>query len=163
MTETARLAAENEAELFVKRHSSDVFRLAYAVTRNRQDAEDVSQEVFMTCFARPRRFNGAVHEKRWLLRVTVNACRDLLSKRRPEKELKESDAAVTYVPRDGAVSDAVAALPERERECVHLHYYCGYKISEIARISGESAGTVKSRLSRARKKLSEMLGEEIEE
>ena len=56
-----------------------------------------------------------------------------------------------------------AALPPKERECVHLHYYMGYKLSDIAGMTGQSTGTVKSHLNRARKKLSEMLGEEIEE
>ena len=156
----------NDPGALARQHAPAVYRLAYARTGSRADAEDVMQEVFLRLIQAKPAFSNQAHAKAWLLRVTSNCANDLfrLPWRKREASLEE-ETAVSEGPEEGSVTEAVLSLPARYRIPVHLFYYEGYSVAEIAGILRKSEGTVKSRLFRARKLLRDKLkGEdEVEE
>lgn len=151
----------NDPGALVKQYAPAVYRLAYARTGSRADAEDVMQEVFLRLVKAGPDFDNEEHAKAWLLRVASNCANDLfrLPWRRREEPLDENLSAPER-PEEGSVTQAVLSLPARYRIPIHLYYYEGYSVAEIARILGRSEGTVKSRLFRARDLLRNQLREE---
>lgn len=153
----------NDPGALAREYAPAVYRLAYARTGSRADAEDVMQEVFLRVVKTRPVFDSWAHAKAWLLRVASNCANDLfrLPWRRREEPLEENMTA-PEAPEPGGVTEAVLALPARYRIPVHLYYYEGYSVAEIARLMGKSQGTVKSRLFRARELLRDKLKEEDE-
>ena len=148
-------------EALTRRYGPAVFRLAYARTGSRADAEDVMQEVFLRLLRARPKFSSEEHAKAWLLRVAANCANDLFRApwRRREEPLAEGLSAPEELERGGVV-EAVLALPPKYRAAVHLYYYEELSVEEIAEILGRRPGTVKSRLSRARALLRRYLMEE---
>ena len=151
----------NDPDALARQYAPAVYRLAYAKTGSRYDAEDVMQEVFLRLLQARPTFSNHAHAKAWLLRVTSNCVSNLfrLPWRRREDPLREEMAALE-TPEAGSVTEAVLSLPARYRIPIHLYYYEGYSVAEIAGIVGKSEGTVKSRLFRARNLLRDKLKEE---
>ena len=141
-------------------YTDTVYRVAVHNTRDARDAEDVTQEVFEKLLTCRKPFRDEEHLKAWLIRVTVNGCKSRLRApwRRRTAPLLETYPAATR--EEGETLEAVLALPPRERAAVHLFYYEGYRTAEIAAMTGEAEGTVRARLSRARKKLKHLLEDE---
>ena len=149
-------------------YSNDVLRMAYFYLGDRQRAEDVCQDVFIKLYTRADTIEPG-KEKAWLLRVTVNACRDLWRgawlKRvvlgAPTLEIiPAQDETIEQREEKAELMRSVNKLPAVFREAVLLHYYQGLGISEIAQMLDLPEGTISSRLSRARKKLEVLLKEE---
>lgn len=158
-----QLTRDEVFALAVQQYSDTVFRAAMHNSRCTADAEDVVQDVFERLLNYTGRFESAEHLKAWLLRVTINRCRDLSrAARQKDTELDENMPAPTAME-DGSVLDAVRALPENYRNAVYLHYYEGYTAAEIGRMMGAPTNTVLSWLRRARAQLQTMLKEEIED
>ena len=129
-----------------------VYRMAMVYLGQRADAEDVTQEVFLKLLSRAPVFADGEHEKRWLLRVTVNQCRDQLrSPWRKVSGLEENFPLNS--PEDFGIADAVVRLPEKYKAPIHLHYYEGYSVAEVARILKLGESAVKMRLKRGRELL----------
>lgn len=151
----------NDPGTLAQRYAPAVYRLAYARTGCRTDAEDVMQEVFLRLIKAGPAFDSESHAKAWLLRVASNCANDLfrLPWRRREEPLAESLSA-PEAPETGSVTQAVLSLPARYRIPIHLYYYEDYSVAEIANILSKSEGTIKSRLFRARNLLRERLKEE---
>ena len=147
-------------EALVRRYAGDVFRLAYARTGSRADAEDVMQETFLRLLRARPDFAEPEHAKAWLLRVAANCANDWFRApwRRREGPLTDSLPAPEH--EDGGVVEAVLALPAKYRTAVHLYYYEELSVAEIAKITGKSESAVKSRLFRARAMLREALKED---
>ena len=148
-------------EQLVRTYGDMVYRLAYAQTRSRHDADDIFQDVFLQVVRRRPQFASEAHEKAWLIRVSVNACRDLLKSifhRRtvPLDDLWNEPEALA--PEHREVLEAVLALPQKYRSAVYLHYYEGYTAPEIGRILDKNVNTVYTLLTRARTMLRETLG-----
>ncbi len=136
-----------------------VFRLAYSYTRNRHDSEDISQEAFLRLYLSEKDFPTDGDVKAWLMRVTVNLCKDMLkSKWRRDREELSEDIPCESVE-ESLLADCVKRLEPKYSAVIHLFYYEGYSVKEIAEISRISATTVTTRLSRARKQLKKMLTE----
>ena len=136
-----------------------VYRLALSRTKSREHAEDVSQDVFVKLLQNKKKFDNEEHLKAWLLRVTINLTKDLFSSHwyRTTDELDEN---ITYeATENSGVYDAVMELPQKYRTVIHLHYYEGYRVEEIALITKASVGTVKSQLHRARQMLKSIMEE----
>lgn len=155
-----------DAEAFLRQAMADwgdaVYRLALSQTRSRADAEDVYQDVFLKLHSDATAFESPEHVKAWLLRVTVNRCRDLARsgwKRRTVALDPEWDAPDTPArdDEDAAVWDAVGHLPEQQRTAVHLHYVEGYSTDEIARALDCRPATARTWLFRARARIKELL------
>lgn len=150
----------NRLEETVKTHENALYRAALAILGDSQEAQDAVQDAFLRYLEKAPDFASPEHEKAWLLRVTVNGCKSRLRSpwRRRRSPLLESFPAATA--EEVGVLEAVRALPAKDRAAIHLFYYEGYQAAEIAAMTGEAEGTVRSRLSRARAKLRRLLGED---
>jgi len=157
-----RSAIPLELDALYAAYADMVYRLALLRTRSRADAEDVAQEVFFRCLRRQPVFASAEHQKAWLLTVTVNCSKNLLTSAfRRHTVGEESLAGLAAQPgSDPWVWELVASLPEKYKTAIHLHYYEGYSVAEIARITASNESTVKSRLHRGRAMLKEKMTEE---
>ncbi len=137
---------EEETVRAVEQYSDLVRRVCLCHLKNREDTEDVFQNVFLKYLLYDGEFRDGEHEKAWFIRVTVNACKDhlkgLLRRRTVPLEVLE----------------AVLSLPEKYRDPVYLHYYEDYSALEIGSILHIKANTVYSLLSRGRTMLREALG-----
>lgn len=153
---------KQEAQRLVDTYGDAVYRLAYAHTGSRFDAEDVTQETFLRLIRAAPEFKEEAHRKAWLLRVAVNCTRDLHRSpwRKRTVPLEEAGALpAPEQPEDSPVLKAVLSLPERYRTVVHLYYYEGFSAAETAQLLGKSVSAVNTQLSRARGMLRNMLKE----
>ena len=93
----------------------------------------------------------------WLLRVTVNGCKSRLRAPWRRRTAPLLDAYPAAAPEEGTLLEAMQALPARDRAVLHLYYYEGYQTAEIAALTGLREGSVRSRLTRARTRLRQVL------
>lgn len=150
---------EAEAKRVVQSYSDLILRLSYTYLKSFHDAEDLCQNILIKMLTKAPRFEDAEHEKAWVIRATSNACKDVLRSGARVRNVRleaASDESVE-MPEDSEVLDAVSALPEAQRESVFLHYYEGYSIAEVARLTGRTEAAVAKQLSRARFALRRML------
>lgn len=146
------------AQEAVEEFGTAVFRAAYGMMKNRQDAEDIAQETFISLLRAAPRFENAEHQKAWLLRVTINRCKSQLASAWARRRTELDDTLpAPFTPQENIVLDAVNALPPKYREVVYLHYIEGYTAAEIGGILGLNTNTVLSRMARAREKLRDLL------
>lgn len=151
-------------EEVLERYSGMVFRLAFSKTRNKSDAEDITQEVFLKYIKSDKNFNDEEHRKAWLLKVTINSSKTLLMSAwfRRTTMIEEADEIVTELNEKSEVYYAVLKLPVKYRQIVHLFYYEDMSIENISKITGIKASTVKSQLHRARLMIKESLKEDVD-
>ncbi|HJA28234.1 MAG TPA: RNA polymerase sigma factor [Candidatus Olsenella pullicola] len=155
-------------------HGSSVYLVALAQTRSEHDAQDVAQDVFCRLLTDATAFTCDEHLRAWLLRVTVNRCRELhrmpwrrrvdaLDERTelPSPDVGTEDAALTELRAD-PVWQALRQLPEKLRVVALLHYVEEYSTEQIARIVGCAPTTVRTRLHRARKRMRQILEPDLE-
>ncbi len=152
-------------EKIYRRHYLTVYRLALAKCGGRQEnANDIFGDVFLQLakyLRKGNRFNDENHEKAWLIRVTLNCSKVILRTYGIFGENPEEKGY--YLPESsGEIYEAVMRLPEKYRVVIHLFYFEGYQIREIASLLRVNENTVKSRLSRARKMLKKNIEQERE-
>ena len=144
-----------------KKHSDMVYRLAIARVKNKYDADDVLQEVFLRFIKVKDKVENEEHLKALLIRITINCSKSLLTSswfKRTEPISETLGVEDQY----SDTLDAVMRLPQKYRTVIHMHYYMGYSVDEIAAILKSKPSTVKSWLHRARKQLKITLeGEEV--
>lgn len=155
------MRSEEEAARAIERYGDMVRRLCLVHLKNPADTEDIFQNVFLKYVLSPVVFESPEHEKAWLIRVTINACRDLVksffrSRTVPLEELLDQPAPLLEEHRE--VLEAVLALPPKYRDAVYLHYYEGYTAAEIGKLLGKNTNTVYTLLTRARDQLRKTLG-----
>ena len=173
-TELARMAAEGDAAAFEeihRRYRRLVYNVALRMTGNAADAEDLTQESFVSCLRSVGGFRGEASFATWLYRLAVNQVK-MHFRRRKSRPVEQScdeetreRASSAFAWRGArpraveriAIKDAVGALPPGYRAAFILHDVEGYEHEEIARMLGVNCGTSKSQLHRARAKLREML------
>ena len=150
------------AERLVNTYADTILRISYIYLKQTYDAQDICQEVFLKMLSRDLSFDSPEHEKAWIIRTTVNACKDHLRQSfyRKSTDLDSADAVAAPPPPENDLMDAVKRLPENERISLILHYYEGYSLREIAGFLGKRENTIAAYLSRARKRLRKMLGTE---
>ncbi|NCB50857.1 MAG: sigma-70 family RNA polymerase sigma factor [Clostridia bacterium] len=157
------MRSEREVSRVIERYADTVRRICLLHLKNYADTEDIFQTVFLKYALYSGEFESAEHEKAWLIRVTVNACHDLLKsfsrKNTVSLELLSEEAAAEK-PENGEVLAAVLSLPQKYKDVIYLHYYEGYSAVEIAKMLGKNENTVYSLLSRARNMLKDILGGE---
>jgi RNA polymerase sigma-70 factor (ECF subfamily) len=125
--------------------------------------DDIFQEVFLKYVLHDNPFESDAHEKAWLVRVTINACKDVLKsffRRNVYSFDALYDEPLYLQEQESEVLSTVLKLPENYRTVIYLHYYEGYPAVEIARILGKNENTIYTWLNRARKKLKVSLGGE---
>ena len=150
------MRSEEEASRAIERYSDTVRRLCMIHLKNRADTEDIFQNVFLKYVLRTAPFDSPEHEKAWIIRVTSNACRDLLKSffRSRTISLDTLVEKPPEMPEDHSdILEAVLALPEKYKDPIYLHYYEGYTAEEIGQILGKNTNTVYTLLTRARKML----------
>ena len=144
-------------EALVSQNENRLYRAALSLLGDPQEAEDAVQDAFVRYLERaPEELEnpGA-----WLMRVLVNNCKSRLRLAwRRVGPLPDTLPAPAVEERE--VLEELFALPPADRAVLHLYYYEGYTTDEIARITGQRPGTVRTRLSRAREKLRRLLTEE---
>ena len=155
------MRSEQEANRAIEQYADTVRRICMVHLKNYTDTEDVFQTVFLKYVQSAIQFESDEHERAWLIRVTINACKDLLKSlfhRRtvPLDEILEQPAEMREDHKE--VLEAVLSLPQKYREVVYLHYYEGYTAPEIGKILGKKANTVYTLLTRSRQLLREKLG-----
>ena len=144
--------------LAFEQYTDTVYRVAVHNTPNQSDAEDVTQDVFLRLLQCGKHFKDAEHMKAWLIRVTINLCRNRYRAAKREVLLEDIPQEAPQAE-DGSVLEAVKRLPESERNAIYLHYYEGYTAAEIADILHSRTNTVLSWLRRGREKLRGTLDE----
>ena len=156
--------SERETNEAIERYGDTVRRLCMLHLKNEADTQDIFQTVFLKYLLHTADFESREHEKAWFIRVTINACRDVLKSvfRRRTVSLEEVRDLPAPEGEGGDVLRAVLSLPRKYREVVYLHYYEGYTAPEIGDILGRNVNTVYTDLTRAREKLRSMLGGEAD-
>ena len=147
--------AQNE-ELFAQvweTYGPGLYRFCLLQMKNPADAEDVLQDVLIKRLYHAPRFKSPEHERNWLFQVAINLCRDEWRRHRRSELPLETAAGVSIPPAELSQQDQVAILPEKQRTALHLYYYEGYSVQEIARLLGVTVPTVKMRLKRGREAL----------
>lgn len=158
------MRSERETNEAIERYGDTVRRLCMLHLKNEADTQDIFQTVFLKYLLHTADFESREHEKAWFIRVTINACRDVLKSvfRRRTVSLEEVRDLPAPEGEGGDVLRAVLSLPRKYREVVYLHYYEGYTTPEIGDILGRNVNTVYTDLTRAREKLRSMLGGEAD-
>ena len=152
----------NRLEELIRTHQDTLYRTALAILGDPQEAEDAVQDAFLRCWEKAPEFESGAHAKAWLLRVTVNGCKSRLRAPWRRRTAPLLDTYPADGPEERETLEAVQALPAADRAVVHLYYDEGYRTAEIAAMTGLREGTVRSRLSRARSRLRELLKGEWE-
>lgn len=155
------MRSEQEVNKAIERYADTVRRLCMIHLKNYADTEDIFQTVFLKYVLSSVSFESEEHEKAWFIRVTINACRDLLksffrSKTVSWEELPEQASVLTDDNKE--VLEAVGSLPAKYRNVVYLYYYEEYTAPEIGKILGKNVNTIYTLLARARKMLRDKLG-----
>lgn len=176
--ELVRRAQKDDKEAFeelVRRHQARVFAVAGGILRNREDVEDIAQQVFLKAYFSLKRFDQRAAFSTWLYKITVNECWDLLRKRKVRPLLYEADLSEEQARQYGAseqreeqaqdVSERLGkrqelerlleCLEERDRTMLVLKEVQGFSVEEIAEMLGINGNTVKVRLFRARQRITE--------
>lgn len=157
------MRSEWEANRAIDRYADLVRRVCMIHLKNHADTEDIFQTIFLKYVTGTTEFESEEHEKAWFIRVTINACKDLLRSffRSRTVSLDDLLEQPDQVPEDHReVLEAVLALPDKYRDVVYLHYYEGYTAPEIGTILHKNPNTVYTLLTRARDELRKMLGGE---
>ena len=154
------MRSEEEANRAIRLYADTVRRICMVHLKNYSDTEDIFQTVFLKYILRSEPFESEEHEKTWIIRVTVNACKDLLknvfrSRTVPLETLVEMPQAQELRHRE--LLEAVLSLPLKYKDVVYLYYYEGYSAEEISRILKKNVNTVYTLLTRARKILKKEL------
>ena len=138
-----------------------VFRVAYARAQNIDDAQDITQDVFLKYIKANKKFNDEEHLKAWLLKVAVNTGNTFVKSAwaRHRAELNEAADETSFMDEKSEVYYAVKDLPEKYRVIIHLFYYEEMSIKDICKILKLGENAVKTRLHRARGLLKEKLKE----
>ncbi|HJB08884.1 MAG TPA: sigma-70 family RNA polymerase sigma factor [Candidatus Enterocloster faecavium] len=160
------MRSEQEVNRAIEQYGDMVRRLCMLHLKNYVDTEDIFQTVFLKYVLSCISFESREHEKAWLIRVTINACRDMLksffrSRTVSLDEVMEQAAPLKEEHRE--VLEAVLSLPAKYKDVVYLHYYEGFSAPQISRILGKNVNTVYTLLNRARQLLREKLGGEEDE
>ena len=153
---------EFQARRLVDQYADMILRISYQYLKQTCDAEDICQTVFLKYLSSNMQFENAEHEKAWIIRTTINACKDHLKSAFFRRTVALDEAANLCAPPvpDTEILEAVKALPANYRICIYLYYYEEYSASEIARMLGKSEATVSQYLSRGRRKLRACLNQE---
>lgn len=148
----------------IDRYADMVYRLALSQMKNRADADDLFQEVFVRLVSNVHKLESWEHVKAWLIRVTVNCARKHFDQywNKNVSGMKEIEQIADETINDVSAGEnpvrlAVESLAPKYRLVIYLFYYEQFSIGEIAKLTDQKESTVKSQLFRAREMLKELL------
>ena len=155
------MRSEQEVNRAIEQYSNMIRRLCMIYLKNYADTEDIFQTVFLKYVLSSVSFESQEHEKAWFIRVTTNACKDLLKSffRNRTVSLDEIIEQPSEMSTDDKeVLEAVLSLPQKYKDVVYLHYYEDYTAPQISRILGKNVNTIYTLLTRSKQLLREKLG-----
>jgi RNA polymerase sigma-70 factor (ECF subfamily) len=161
-----KLNREEKLKWLMEAYGNDVIRIAYTYLKQKQLAEDVAQDVFIKCYEKMDTFRNESSYKTWIIRITVNRCKDVLKSWsfknlyftdffRPKQANISLENQFLGGEENELISKQVIELPVKLREVIILFYYQGFLIEEISDMLKINPNTVKTRLHRGRQKLKE--------
>lgn len=154
------MSGQIDTEQIVETYADMVYRLAFARVGDKNDADDVFQEVFLRYFKNKPCFTSEEHCRAWLIRVTINCSKNLWKSAWRRKTQQLSEDMLFSDPADQELFDELLKLPDWDRTVLHLFYYEEMSVEQISRISGKKPATIRTQLTRARRKLKILLEEE---
>ena len=166
----------NAFSVLVDRYKDLVFTLALRMLKNREEAEEVSQDTFIKVYKSLNKFKGDSKFSTWVYKVAYNTCLDRLKKNKKhfndiaidefnEHEIKVIDNALTALEQkeyNKAIQDCIALLPSEDGFLLTLYYFEDLSLDEISKTVGLTANNVKVKIFRSRKKLATILKERLE-
>jgi RNA polymerase sigma factor (sigma-70 family) len=161
--EECRKGSSKAQYMLYNQYSKAMYNLAYRILNNREDAEDILQEVFVDCFRNISSFRFESTFGAWLKKILVNRCINHIKKKRIDLTLCETLPVIVYEEEEEVVYDTgkifkgIEKLPDGYRIILTLYLLEGYDHSEISQILGISESTSKSQFSRAKEKLRNIL------
>ena len=156
------MLTKEEFACAVRDYKDTVFRVAFGYMKNRDDADDITQNVFLKLFKSDTAFETPEHLRSWLIRVAVNECKSVF--RMPWRKMENiedyAEQLAMPTPKHTELLSTVMGMPEKYRVIIYLFYYEEYSTEEIADLLGIPAATVRTRLARGRKRLKNILTED---
>jgi len=143
----------------VLRNENKLYRTAIAITGNKSDAEDIVQDAFVKLLDKKPDFESQDHETAWLMRVTINLCKNHLKSYWRKKTVPILESYPAKSEEDKQIIEIISSLPVKYRTVIHLYYYEGYSTKEIAEITNQKESTVREQMTRARRKLKDFIKE----
>ena len=176
-----RRACKGDVQAFeelMQSHESRIYAITLRMMGNREDAQDCAQEAMVRIYRAMGSFKGQSALATWIYRITMNTCLDEL-RRRKARKVTSLDSLVDNgwsptdtgdtpeehglrVEKQNALNQAIQSLPDDMRAAIILRDVKGYSYDEIASILDANVGTIKSRISRGREKLREILSQQSE-
>ena len=150
------ILSEQEFNKKYELYSQELMNISYGYTKSRDDSLDIIQNVFTKIVNNPKQFNNLNEEKYWLIRITINECKDFLRKK-SKRPMINADLVNSFSNYDSEtenlhyIADVVKTLPEKYKVVIILFYWDSLSIKEIAKVLKVSEDAVKKRLERARK------------
>ena len=144
-------------EAIIIKHQNKLYRTALAIMGGKADAEDIVQDAFIKLFEKQQDFESPDHEAAWLVRVTVNLCKNRLRSHWWRRTAPLLDTYPAANEGQSGIVQAIMALPSKYRGVIHLFYYEGYSTKEIAEITSQNESNVRQQLTRARRKLKDYM------
>lgn len=160
----SQLESNDYISAALKTYSDMVYRICIIYLRNKSDIDDVFQEVFLKLLQRKTPFESKDHEKAWLIRVTINQCKDVIkSFWRKNISLVENVELQLTDPTENELLQVVLSLPKKYKDVIYLYYYEEYTVPQMAELLKQNENTIYSHLHRAKKLLKQKLeGKEYE-
>ena len=156
------MRSEEEASRAIDLYGDTVKRICMIHLKNYSDTEDIFQTVFLKYVLHAPDFDSSEHEKAWIIRVTINACKDLLKSFFKSRTLP-LDSVTEKAEEPGLdhsdVLEAVLSLPRKYKDVIYLYYYEEYSAAEIGSILHKNVNTVYTLLNRGRQALKTRLEE----
>lgn len=170
-TENDRRNNAVEIERLIDIYGNDVLRTSYMYLKDSQKAEDAFQEVFIKVYNKFGSFKGESSEKTWIIKITINVCKDMLrsswlkrvlltDKLGTQKKVSNIESSIIKRDENKLLFKEVISLTPTFKEVIILYYYHGCDTAEISKALDIAEGTVRSRLHRAREILKDKLGRE---
>ena len=151
-------------EAIIQQHSKMVYGIAVRYMRNRLDAEDVFSEVFLKYVKSEKDFESDEHLRYWLVRVTINTCKTMLTKRSREVPQEEEFFRYEAAPQESVSTEerldlyeALRSIRDDYRELIELHYMNGLSLNDIAEVMDVPYRTVQTRMRRGKEALKKEL------
>lgn len=148
---------ENYINYIYDTYSNTILKISYTYLKSTQLSEDILQEVILKIIKKKIKIEDKTKEKYWIIRVTINMCKDYLKSSWYRKNV-ELDENLSYLPKEqNELLTEVLKLPEKYKTVIYLYYYEEYSIKEISKILKSNESTIGTRLSRGKSILEDKL------
>ncbi|WP_371068651.1 sigma-70 family RNA polymerase sigma factor [Sediminibacillus sp. JSM 1682029] len=161
---------EKVIDQLMQNHGQDILQLVFSYVKDKEAAEDLTQEIFIKCYQKLDTYDGKSKLKTWLWRIAINHCKDFLKSWYTrnvftdgyeyfQKVINQDDVENTVIQNseDRELMVVVMELSVKYREVIYLFYYEDLSLKEVSMVTGKNLNTVKTRLRKARKLLRKKL------